>query len=424
MDKFVVKGPVRLDGTIQAGTSKNCALPTVFATLLAEGKHRIKNVPRLADMEFCQRILVHFGCPIDQSFRSDFNCDWTVDASAVTKSEAPYDYVRKMRASFFCMGPLLARTGRARVSLPGGCAIGARPIDLHLMALEKLGAKIVQEAGYVEATHNGRLTGNHIIFPLVSVGATENALMAAVLAKGTTVLENAAAEPEVKSLADALIQMGAQISGAGTPRIEIQGVESLKPMDFTIPPDRIEVGTYLFGAQMTGGRVRVEGAWASDLELPLQLLEETGATVTRSDEAIEVIGSDVIKPVDITTKPYPGFPTDLQAQWMAMMTQADGDSLVTETIFENRFMHVPELTRMGASLSIKGSSVRIKGTRGQLHGAPVMATDLRASAGLVLAALTAQGQSEVKRIYHLDRGYEAMEKKLRDLGASVERETE
>lgn len=424
MDKFVVDGPVRLDGTIQAGTSKNCALPTVFATLLAEGKHRIKNVPRLADMEFCQRILVHFGCPIDQSFRSDFNCDWTVDATAVTQSEAPYDYVRKMRASFFCMGPLLARTGRARVSLPGGCAIGARPIDLHLMALEKLGAKIVQEAGYVEATHSGRLKGNHIIFPLVSVGATENALMAAVLAKGTTVLENAAAEPEVRSLAEALIQMGAQISGAGTPRVEIQGVDSLKPMEFTIPPDRIEVGTYLFGAQMTGGRVRVEGASAADLELPLQLLEETGATVNRSAGSIEVIGSDVIKPVDITTKPYPGFPTDLQAQWMAMMTQADGDSLVSETIFENRFMHVPELMRMGASLNIKGSSVRVRGARGKLHGAPVMATDLRASAGLVLAALTAHGQSEVKRIYHLDRGYEAMEKKLRNLGARVERETE
>lgn len=424
MDKFVVDGPVKLNGTIHAGGSKNCALPVVFATLLAEGKHKLKNVPRLADMEFCQRILVHFGCPIDQSFKDDFGCDWTVDATTVKTSEAPYDYVRKMRASFFCLGPLLARTGRARVSLPGGCAIGARPIDLHLMALEKLGATIEQASGYVEARHSGGLTGAHIIFPVVSVGATENALMAACLAKGTTILENAAAEPEVEGLAKALRGMGAQISGEGTSRIEIQGVDSLKPMDFKIPADRIEVATYLFGAQLTGGDVTVMGAEASDLELPLQLLEQSGATVERLKGGIRVIGSSEIKPVDITTKPYPGFPTDLQAQWMTLMTQARGGCTITETIFENRFMHVPELSRMGADLKVNGSSVQVHGKSGNLHGAPVMATDLRASASLVLAALVAEGQSEIKRIYHLDRGYEAMEQKLRALGAKVERETE
>ncbi len=424
MDKFVVQGPVKLKGTIQAGGSKNCALPVVFASLLAEGKHRISNVPRLADMEFCQRILVHFGCPVEQSFKNNFACDWSIDASQVTNSEAPYDYVRKMRASFFCMGPLLARTGRARVSLPGGCAIGARPIDLHLMALEKLGARIEQSSGYVEATHQNGLKGAHIVFPLVSVGATENAVMAATLAKGTTILENAAAEPEVAGLIRALRQMGAQIVGEGTSRIEIQGVTSLKPMNFAIPPDRIEVATYLFAAQLTGGDVTVEGADSRDLELPLQYLEQTGATIERGKDYIRVIGSDTIRPVDITTKPYPGFPTDLQAQWVTLMSQAQGDSLVTEKIFENRFMHVPELARMGADLKINGSSVIIKGKRGNLHGAPVMATDLRASASLVMAALVAQGETEVKRIYHLDRGYEAMEQKLRSLGAQVERETE
>jgi len=319
---------------------------------------------------------------------------------------------------------LMARTGRARVSLPGGCAIGARPIDLHLMALEKLGATIEQKSGYVEARHTNGLKGAHIVFPVVSVGATENAIMAATLAKGTTILENAAAEPEVAGLIHALRSMGAQIKGEGTSRVEIQGVDSLKPMDFTIPPDRIEVATYLFGAQLTGGDVTIEGANPADLELPLQLLEDSGATVERSPNKIRVIGSDVIKPVDITTKPYPGFPTDLQAQWMTLMTQASGNCTITEKIFENRFMHVPELARMGAHLKINGSSVSVKGEPGKLHGAPVMATDLRASASLVLAGLVAEGRTEVKRIYHLDRGYEAMEQKLRTLGAKVERETE
>jgi UDP-N-acetylglucosamine 1-carboxyvinyltransferase len=329
-----------------------------------------------------------------------------------------------MRASFFCMGPLLARTGRARVSLPGGCAIGARPIDLHLLALEKLGADIELKNGYAEASCKGRLKGGRVLFPKVSVGATENALMAAVLAQGSSVIENAAREPEIQSLAIALRGMGAQISGEGTSTLEIQGVDKLKPMNFTIPPDRIEVATYLIGAQMSGGDVTVNGASAADMELVLHMLEETGAKVERGENFVRLIASDKIRPLDATTAPFPSFPTDVQAQWVTLMTQADGDSLVTETIFENRFMHVPELVRMGAELTINGSSVRIKGKRGNLHGAPVMATDLRASASLVLAGCVAEGQTEVKRIYHLDRGYETMEHKLQALGADVDRQTD
>lgn len=424
MDKFVVNGPSVLKGEIVAGASKNCALPVMFATLLAEGKHEVSNVPRLADMEFSQRMLLHFGCPVDQRFHKAFGSDWIVDATNIASSEAPYDYVRKMRASFFCLGPLLGRTGRARVSLPGGCAIGARPIDLHLMALEKLGAQIEQSQGYVEARSNGRLCGGKVVFPMVSVGATENALMAAVLAKGPSVIENAAREPEIQSLAEALMGMGAQISGAGTSRIEIQGVETLKPMKFTIPADRIEVATYLIGAQLSGGDVTVRGARAVDMEVVLDKLEESGAKVERASDFVRVVASEKIRPVDITTQPYPGFPTDVQAQWVTLMTQAEGSSVVTETIFENRFMHVPELVRMGADLSISGSSVTVRGKRGRLQGAPVMATDLRASASLVLAACVAQGESHIKRIYHLDRGYESMEHKLQDLGVSVERQTD
>lgn len=424
MDKFVVKGPVTLKGSIDAGGSKNCALPVMFATLLAEGKHEVRNVPRLADMEFTQRMLLHFGCPVDQRFHRSHGSDWIVDASHITSSEAPYDYVRKMRASFFCLGPLLGRTGRARVSLPGGCAIGARPIDLHLMALEKLGAQIEQKQGYVEARSSGRLPGGKVVFPMVSVGATENALMAAVLAKGSSVLENAAREPEIQSLAEALIGMGAQIQGAGTSRIEIQGVPSLRPMNFTIPADRIEVATYLVGAQLSGGDVTVRGARYEDMEVVLEKLEQSGASVERTKEFVRVRGSEKINPVDITTQPYPGFPTDVQAQWVTLMTQAEGSSVVTETIFENRFMHVPELVRMGADLQISGSSVRIRGKRGKLQGAPVMATDLRASASLVLAACVAEGESHIKRIYHLDRGYESMEHKLQALGADVERQVD
>jgi UDP-N-acetylglucosamine 1-carboxyvinyltransferase len=427
MDRFVIKGPNRLVGTVDAGGSKNCALPVLFATLLAEGRHSVRGVPRLMDMESSQRMLVLLGCEVDQKFKHAFGSDWIVDASNLSSFEAPYDYVRKMRASNLCLGPLLARMGKAKVSLPGGCAIGARPMDLHILALERLGATIDQKGGFISAevkNKDGRLHGAEIVFPLVSVGATENAVMAATLARGRTLLRNAAQEPEIVGLCEALLTMGAKISGHGTSTIEIEGVDKLRPMDFRIPADRIETATYLIGAHMTGGDVFVKGARAQDLTVPLQMLEQSGARIESSPEGVRCISDGNIKPVDATTAPFPAFPTDLQAQWLTLMTQAAGDSLVTETIFENRFMHVPELIRMGADLTVNGSAVRIKGKPKSLEGAPVMATDLRASASLVLAGCAARGETSIKRIYHLDRGYESMETKLRQLGAQVERQTD
>ncbi len=424
MDCFVIEGPSKLKGQIEAGGSKNCALPVLFATLLSDGPHSVRRVPRLADMESTLRMLVHFGLKVDQRFESTFGSDWRIDASKIVSSEAPYDYVRKMRASILCLGPMLARFGEAKVSLPGGCSIGARPIDLHLMALEKLGAEIIQEKGYVlaKAPRGGRLLGGKIIFKTVSVGATENAVMAASLANGTTEITNAAREPEIQGLCKALQSMGAMIEGIGTSTLKITGVEKLGPMDYTIPPDRIEVGTYLIGAQMTEGDVTVSHTINEDLRLLLDLLRESGASIEETENSIRCVGSALIKPVDVETAPYPGFATDLQAQWITLMTQADGDSTATETIFENRFMHVPELIRMGADLKVSGSVVRVRGQgRRSLEGAPVMATDLRASASLVLAGIAARGSSRIKRIYHLDRGYENMETKLRMLGAQVER---
>lgn len=424
MDKLVVHGPTKVSGVIPAGGSKNCALPVLFATLLSKDKHIVKRVPRLADMDSTMRMLVHLGAEISQTHSADYGCDWTVSIPSLRNKEAPYDLVRKMRASNLCLGPLLVREGVTRVSLPGGCAIGARPMDLHLMALEKLGAEVVQEAGYIEAKipqGHSQLRGGHVVFPFVSVGATENVVMAATLAKGETVIENAAQEPEVRDMCHALISMGAKIEGHGTSTIRVQGVTSLGGMNFVIPPDRIEVATYLIAAHMSGGAVEVMGAAHQDLTYVLDLLEASGAIVHRKADSIKVIAGPKVLPVDITTAPYPAFPTDLQAQWMALMTQADGRSVITERIFENRFMHVPELMRMGAKLKIRGSTVEIEGTPGKLQGAPVMATDLRASASLVLAGVVAKGVTEVKRIYHLDRGYESMENKLRTLGVNVER---
>lgn len=424
MDKFVVRGGKPLKGTIEVGGSKNCALPVLFATLLSAEKHKVRKVPRLQDMESTLKMLLHIGCSVDHSHTRHFGADWTIDATHIAQSEAPYDLVRKMRASILCLGPLLARTGYAKVSLPGGCAIGVRPIDLHLMALEKLGAVVHQSSGYVETKLPEGwkcLKGAHIIFPIVSVGATENAVMAACLADGTTIIENAAQEPEIRDLCRALITMGAKIQGHGTSRIEVQGQATLKAMDFTIPPDRIEAATYLIGAHLSGGDVMLEGARADDMGAVLECLRRSGAIVEISDKGIRCKAGVEILPVDITTAPYPGFPTDVQAQWMTLMTQAKGDSVISETIFENRFMHVPELQRMGANLDVAGSIVRVRGTRGKLEGAPVMATDLRASASLVLAGCVAGGETHVKRIYHLDRGYESMEIKLRSLGVDVER---
>ena len=431
MDKFVIEPTQALEGTIEVGGSKNCALPVLFATLLAPHRHTVTGVPRLQDMESTLKMLVHLGCAIDQRHSRSFGADWVIDATHIEKHEAPYDLVRKMRASVLCLGPLLARTGHARVSLPGGCAIGARPIDLHLMALEKMNAEIVQAGGYVEARlRNGRtqLDGAHILFPIVSVGATENTVMAAALAKGETIIENAAQEPEITHLCEALISMGAEITGHGTSRIRVQGKNALGAMKFRIPPDRIEAATYLIGAQICGGEVTLKGAREDEMYAVVQALRESGATLksgidpSGGEHFVSCRASEQIQAVDIKTSPYPGFPTDVQAQWMSLMTQAQGDSVITESIFENRFMHVPELQRMGADLTIAGSSVKIHGKgRRSMHGAPVMATDLRASASLVLAALVADSVCNVKRIYHLDRGYESMEVKLRSLGANVER---
>jgi UDP-N-acetylglucosamine 1-carboxyvinyltransferase len=424
MDKLIIQGSSKVVGTIPAGGSKNCALPVLFATLLSTEEHIVRRVPRLADMDSTMRMLVHLGAEISQKHNSDYGCDWTVSIKTLRNKEAPYDLVRKMRASNLCLGPLLVREGSTRVSLPGGCAIGARPMDLHLMALEKLGAEVIQEAGYIEArvpVGQSQLKGGHVIFPFVSVGATENVVMAATLAKGETVIENAAREPEVRDLCVALISMGAKIEGHGTSKIVVQGVSSLRGMNFTIPPDRIEVATYLIAAHMSGGEVEITGARHEDLTYVLDLLEASGAKIERKADSIRLTSNGKITPVDITTAPYPAFPTDLQAQWMALMTQANGKSVISEQIFENRFMHVPELVRMGASLKIRGNMVEVEGTPGALQGAPVMATDLRASASLVLAGIVAKGSTDVKRIYHLDRGYESMENKLRSLGIAVER---
>lgn len=425
MDKFVIQGGQTLRGSIDAGGSKNCALPILFATLLSADKSVISGVPKLRDMESTLMMLVHLGCEVDQHFTGAWGADWTIDARKLKAVEAPYDLVRKMRASTWMLGPVLAREGRARASLPGGCAIGARPIDLHLMAFEKLGAEVNQNAGYIELKiKNGRtrLTGAHIVFPIVSVGATANALMAATLAEGITIIDNAAQEPEMRDLCLALQSMGAKIKGTGTSRLEIEGVSALSGLKFKVPADRIETATYLIGAHMTGGDVLVRGANVNDLGIVLDYLRNSGASIEITDQGVRCFSKGDIQPVDVSTAPFPGFPTDDQAQWVALMTQANGDSLITETIFENRFMHVPELCRMGAKISVIGSSVRIKGAKNSLEGAPIMASDLRASAALVLAGLVARGQTVINRIYHLDRGYEAMESKLRTLGAHVERE--
>jgi UDP-N-acetylglucosamine 1-carboxyvinyltransferase len=422
MDKFLIKGPTRLKGKILGSGSKNAALPIIFSTLLSGKKHILKNVPNLQDMYSALLMMKHFGVVLDCEENPQGGQVWKLDCAPVNQSEAPYELVRKMRASFFCLGPLLARMGRARVSLPGGCAIGARPVDLHLMALEKLGAEIKQESGYVELVAPAKgLQGGKIVFPFVSVGATENVMMAATTAKGTTIIENAACEPEVQYLANALISMGAKITGVGTPTIKIEGVSELGALNYEIPADRIEVGTYLIAAQLTGGDIEVLNSPVGDLGALIEALEKSGAKITINGNSIRCEASETIKPVSIKTAPYPGFATDLQAQWMTLMTQAEGVSTIEEKIFENRFMHVPELTRMGAKIEIQSRVATVHGKRGALNAAPVMATDLRASASLVLAGLVTPGETTINRVYHLDRGYEAMELKLQSLGANVRR---
>lgn len=417
MDKIVIKGGVPLKGEVQVSGAKNSALPLLFATLLVEGESVICNIPALRDINTAVKLLRELGA--EASHEAD--CI-RVDARQIESIEASYDLVKTMRASVLVLGPLLARFGRARVSLPGGCAIGARPIDQHLKGFEALGAKIELDHGYVEAQAD-KLVGTKINFDMPTVGGTENLLMAACLAEGETVLENAAREPEIVQLADALNSMGAKIEGAGTAVIRIQGVNKLQPLECSVIPDRIEAGTFMIAAAVTGGNVLVRGAVREHQEALISKMMEAGVSIEEEADGLRVIGPKKLQAVDIRTSVFPGFPTDMQAQFMALMTKAEGSSKISETVFENRFMHVCELQRMGAEIQIDGHSAIIRGTE-ELTGAPVMATDLRASASLILAGLAADNTTEVSRIYHLDRGYEKIEKKLAALGARIWREQE
>ena len=427
MDRIRIAGGKPLYGTIPISGAKNAALPLMIASLLTEDMLILENVPHLADVVQLQRILNNHGVDVMLSGKragDGDNSGQTVKISAanIVDTTAPYDLVSKMRASFWVIAPLLARMGEAKVSLPGGCAIGTRPVDLLLMALEQLGATVETEAGYAVArAPTGGLRGGEIVFPKVTVGGTHVAVMAASLANGTTVIENAAQEPEVKDVADCLIKMGAKISGAGTARIEIEGVSRLGPARHSVVPDRIETGPYAMAAAMTGGDVLLQGARPELLQSSLDVLQQVGATVTCTNEGIRISrNGSGLAPVEVTTEPFPGFPTDMQAQLMALMTKAKGTSRITETIFENRFMHVQELARLGARISLDGQEATIEGVD-RLRGAPVMATDLRASVSLVIAALAAEGETIVNRVYHLDRGFERLEEKLGACGAEVER---
>ena len=416
MDKLVIEGGHRLKGRVRISGAKNAALPILAASLLTEGEFELQNVPDLMDVRTMLRLLEHMGAETQHIPKLK---TVLVAVRKLTRVEAPYDIVKTMRASSLVLGPLVARFGDARVSLPGGCAIGARPIDQHLVALEAMGAKIVLEHGYVRATCK-RLRGAEILFDMPTVTGTENVMMAATLARGRTVLENAAREPEVEELARVLNKMGARISGAGTGVVTIEGVDALRPVQHAIIPDRIEAGTLAVAAAMTEGDVLLEGCQGDHMEAVLAKLRDAGAKIVSEADGVRVIGPRVIGPVDFKTLPHPGYPTDMQAQMMALLVRARGTSVITETIFENRFMHVPELSRMGADIRIEGSRAIVTGVP-KLTAAPLMASDLRASAALVLAGLVAEGTTDVLRIYHLDRGYERLERKLRKLGASVKR---
>jgi UDP-N-acetylglucosamine 1-carboxyvinyltransferase len=412
MDKILIEGRHRLEGTVAVSGAKNAALPVLVSSLLTEGWNTFHNVPDLRDVRTIKRLLTDLGANVETN-----GTVVKVDASGLKSHEAPYELVRTMRASVLVLGPLLARLGRARVSLPGGCAIGARPINLHLKGLEELGATISLRRGYIEAEARS-LKGAEIYFDIVTVTGTENLMMGAVLAKGQTTLRNAAREPEVVALAEALNQMGAKIAGAGTPVITIRGVEALKPTSFAIIPDRIETGTFMIAAGVTQGDIKIAGCEPDHLRALIHKLQQTGITVEQESDGIRVIGTEAISSVDVKTLPYPGFPTDMQAQFMVLMCLADGLSVISETIFENRFIHVSELQRMGADITVSGNAAVVKGGR-RLNGAPVMASDLRASASLILAGLAAEGTTEVARVYHIDRGYERIEEKLADLGGRL-----
>ena len=417
MDKIVVTGGVPLDGEVRISGAKNAVLPILCATLLADGPVEIGNVPHLHDVRTTARLLGGLGSGIGHDIAAGVV---RVDPRTVDSHLAPYELVRTMRASVLVLGPLLARHGAAEVSLPGGCAIGSRPVDLHIKALEALGAEIVVEHGFIKAKA-GRLRGGHFEFPMVSVGATENVLMAATLAAGTTVIDNAAREPEIVDLADCLVALGADIEGAGTSRIVVRGVERLHGGRHQVIADRIETGTFLVAGAITGGRVTATAARPDTLEAVLQKLREAGADVAVDGDRITVdMRGRRPQAVDIVTEPHPGFPTDMQAQFMALNCVAEGSGTIDETIFENRFMHVNELMRLGADIHIEGHRATVRGVD-RLSGAPVMATDLRASASLILAGLVADGDTTIDRIYHLDRGYEHIERKLSGLGARIRR---
>ncbi|KPK01127.1 MAG: UDP-N-acetylglucosamine 1-carboxyvinyltransferase [Nitrospira bacterium SG8_35_4] len=414
MDKIEVEGGVQLNGEVRISGAKNAALPVMAACILSDGAHSISNIPHLRDIVTMGRLLSHLGLGFhleDDRVK--------LESATIQSIEAPYDFVKTMRASVLVLGPLLARTGEAKVSLPGGCAIGARPTNLHIMGLKKMGAEVILSDGYIHARAK-RLNGATIYFDIPTVTGTENLMMAAVLADGETVLENAACEPEIIDLANALISMGADIKGAGSSLITIRGVTGLKPLDYKIIPDRIETGTFLVAGAITNGIIKITETNPDYADAVINKLRDAGAEITFGDKTLIVKGPERPIAKDAKTMPYPGFPTDMQAQFMALMTIADGTSLITENIFENRFMHVAEMRRMGADINVEGSTAKVKGVP-DLKGAPVMATDLRASASLVLAALAARGKTVIDRVYHLDRGYEHIEEKLKTLGAKIRR---
>ncbi|URW75333.1 UDP-N-acetylglucosamine 1-carboxyvinyltransferase [Sphingomonas donggukensis] len=427
MDRILIRGGNALKGRIAISGAKNSALTLMPCALLTDEPLTLRNLPRLADVDGFGHLLNQLGAStaIEGTRPEDFGRVMTVRAGRLTSTEAPYDIVRKMRASILVLGPILARMGEARVSLPGGCAIGNRPIDLHLKVLEALGAELEMTAGYVKATApttNGvrRLPGGHYRFPVVSVGATENALMAAATAGGTSVLENAAREPEIVDLCRLLVAMGASIDGIGTETLTIEGRDRLHGATYAVMADRIEAGSYACAAAITGGDVELVGACAADMRATLSALEDAGVTVEEKRDAIRIASDGKLKPIELSTAPFPGFATDMQAQFMAMLCKADGASMLTETIFENRYMHVPELARMGADIHVSGRTAVVRGVD-RLAGAPVMATDLRASMSLIIAGLAAEGETSVARVYHLDRGYERLEEKLQGVGADIER---
>jgi UDP-N-acetylglucosamine 1-carboxyvinyltransferase len=423
MDRIVIRGGNRLEGRIPISGAKNAALALMPCALLTDEPLTLRNLPRLADVDSFGHLLNQLGVSttVEGAKKGEFGRVMTFRASSIASTVAPYDIVRKMRASILVLGPLLARAGEATVSLPGGCAIGNRPIDLHLKALQALGAEIEIAAGYVKAiAPKGGLTGGTISFPMVSVGATENALMAAVLARGTTVIENAAREPEITDLCTCLKAMGAEIEGLKSDTLTVHGKERLHGATHAVMPDRIEAGSYACAAMITGGTLELAGAREDSMHAILSGLADAGAIIEFKKDGIKVAADGGIKPLSLSTAPFPAFPTDMQAQFMAMLALADGTSLLTETIFENRYMHVPELGRMGADIEVRGRSAVVRGVDG-LVGAPVMATDLRASMSLVLAGLAAEGETQVNRVYHLDRGYERLEEKLQAVGADIER---